>query len=208
MPGKVTPLRLYFYSNRNIVGSALGIGAAALAALGIIQDYWALLVAGSYGAGALLTPANQRMDVSLAREMSDRDIIAGLGRIARDAPKLLPAAVALDVASICEMLAQAIPAVAQLSNSAPLAFDVRTTATEYLPQTLERYLRMPPAFRASVRDRDGKTPASMLAEQIRLLKAALISMLNDLASADADRIAANGLFLKEKFATPAFAEMS
>jgi hypothetical protein len=76
MPGKMMPLKLYFYSNRNIVGTGLGIGAAALAALGIIQDYWLLLVAGSYGAVALITPENQRMDVSLAREMSDREIIS------------------------------------------------------------------------------------------------------------------------------------
>jgi hypothetical protein len=206
-PDVAMSLKLYFYSNRNIIGTGTAIIAAALAAIGIIHDFWPIIVAGAYGAGALLTPSNSRMDISLAREMSDQEIMSGLTRIADRAQKMLPAAIAADVNTICNILVQAIPLVSKLQAGSPVTYDIRTTATEYLPQTLDRYLRMPKAFRQTVRTENGQTPAAMLAEQITLLKSSLTGMMIDLAASDADGLVANGRFLKEKFATPEFANI-
>jgi hypothetical protein len=201
------PIKLYFYSNRNIIGTCGGILAAGLTALGFVHDFWPLLIAGSYGAGALLTPADHGTDVSLAREMTDQQIVAELAHLATVAQKQLPPTIAPDVQAICEMLSEAIPLAAKLQAGNTTAYNIRTTATEYLPDTLDRYLRMPKAFRNTVKDASGKTPTQMLTEQITLLKTSLTSMTADLASADADGIAANGNFLKEKFATPEFASI-
>jgi hypothetical protein len=207
MDNKAAPWKLYFYSNRNIVGTGLAIATAVLAAVGVVQEFWFLIVAGAYGAGALLTPGNSKINIELQREMSDKDIIARLALIAKQAQKALPPAIAHDVQEICETLTQALPLVAELKGAGSLSYDVRTTATEFLPQTLEAYTKMPPALRATIRI-DDKNAAQMLADQIETLKIGLHDMMTNLAPKDMNKIAANGEFLRQKFTTPVFGNVN
>lgn len=195
---------LYLYSNKNLLGSALAIVALILYLTGVIGAFWYLIVVGAYLLGALIAPANPKWDVQLQREMSDAQIVAGLNKLAADAPRMLPKNIAPDVVAICTMLESAIPALTQKGVTDQVAYDVRTTATEYLPQTISAYVKMPPAFRAMQRLSDGKTPTQMLAEQVSLLKTQLQNTMAGIASDDAAALAENGRFLRDRFSKPAF----
>lgn len=199
---------LYLYSNKNIVGSLLAIAAIVSYLTGLISDFWYAIAAGAYGIGALATPGDNGLTVELTRQMSDDEVVAGLRRLSAGAQRQLPAPIASDVTECCTLLQSAIPALSRPGIPTQIAYDVRTTATEYLPQTLDAYLRLPAAFRNLRRNAsDGKTPTQLLAEQIGVLKGRLTEIAADLASADTAKLAVNGRFLQERFATPAFSEL-
>ncbi len=198
---------LYLYSNKNLAGSALAIVALVLYLTGVIGVFWYVIVAGAYVLGVLLAPGNPKWDVALQREMSDAQVVTGLKSLEHDAPRMLPKDIASDVIAICDMLETAIPALTQKGVTDQVAYDVRTTATEYLPQTVAAYVKMPPAFRAMQRVSDGKTPTQMLAEQVALLKTQLQGTMAGIASDDAAALAENGRFLRDRFSKPAFEDV-
>ena len=197
-------LPLYLYSTKNFVGSGLAIAATGLYLTGIIQDFWWVIAMASYGVGALAAPGSQSMDVQMRKQMDDEQILAGLNTIAARAPKVLPDGVANDVVEICENLTTLIPSLTRSGAGGPIAYDVRAAATEYLPQTLEAYLKLPRAFRATAKSADGKNADEMLAEQITTLRKRLDDVTTAVASADAAALSENGRFLRERFAQADF----
>ncbi|HEV1997403.1 MAG TPA: hypothetical protein VGR61_04635, partial [Candidatus Dormibacteraeota bacterium] len=76
---------------------------------------------------------------------------------------------------------------------------VRQTALEYLPAALESYLNLPRQYATLHRVEDGKTPSQVLVDQLDLLEVKLSEISDDIAGNDADRLLANGRFLREKF---------
>jgi len=79
-------------------------------------------------------------------------------------------------------------------------FLVRQTASEYLPKTIEAFLRLP---KDSVQtpSPDGTTPLQELTSQLDLLDAKLDEIARDLQRQDMDRLLANRRFLQERFLT-------
>jgi hypothetical protein len=75
---------------------------------------------------------------------------------------------------------------------------VRQTAADYLPRTVEAYLKVPgdqePVIRAT-----GKTALEELKEQLQLLDAKLDEIAEALQRQDLDRMMANRRFLEERF---------
>lgn len=197
-------LPLYLYTNKNIAGCICAIVAIGAYLTGVIHDFWWEIAIGAYAVPALAVPGQRETGVSLDQQMSDAEIVSNLKRLADRSQKLLPADTSKDVGDICGMLETAIPAISAKNLPDQLAHDVRTTATEYLPQTIDAYLRMPPAFRNIKKLQDGKTATQIFQEQIALLKSHLQSVVNDLAANDATALLANGRFLREKFANPDF----
>lgn len=195
---------LYLYTNKNIAGCICAIVALGAYLAGFVHDFWWEITVGAYLVPALAIPGQRDTGVDLDRQMNDADLVAGLRRLSDRAAKLLPADTAADVTDICAMLESAIPAISARNYPDQLAHDVRTTASEYLPQTIDAYLRMPPAFRNVKKLQDGKTATQIFAEQLTLLKQHLQTVSDDLASNDASALLANGRFLREKFASPEF----
>ncbi len=197
-------LPLYLYTNKNIAGCICAIVAVGAYLTGVIHDFWWEIVVGAYVVPALAVPGQRDTGVSLDQQMSDAEIVSNLKRLADRSEHLLPADCAKDVADICSMLETAIPGITAKNLPDQLTHDVRTTATEYLPQTIDAYLRMPPAYRNVKKLQDGKTATQIFQEQVALLKSHLQNVVNDLASNDSTALLANGRFLREKFASPDF----
>jgi hypothetical protein len=103
----------------------------------------------------------------------------------------LPAEAEALVARIEAMLAQADALLAQ-GGSDEAAYALRETERRYLPDTLDAYLRVPPARRDA-------TAATMLVEQLRLLERATAQRLAVLSESAEIALAANGRFLTERF---------
>jgi hypothetical protein len=74
----------------------------------------------------------------------------------------------------------------------------RTTA-EYLPNTLDAYLALPPGYGHAAVSPDGKTALQALWEQLNLLDSKLDEIAISLNQHNLDRLVANGRFLEERF---------
>jgi phage shock protein PspC (stress-responsive transcriptional regulator) len=83
-------------------------------------------------------------------------------------------------------------------------FEVRKIAFEYLPDTLNQYLQLPPSMAQTQRLNSGKTAEESLNEQLNLLDSTLHDLAKSLFEKDAGGLLVHGRFLKEKFAEQPF----
>jgi len=81
-------------------------------------------------------------------------------------------------------------------------FEVRKIAYDYLPDTLNEYLRLPSGMAENEPLHDGKTAVQALNEQLTLLDTTLHDLARSLFEKDAAGLLVHGRFLKEKFADP------
>jgi hypothetical protein len=197
-------LPLYLYSNKNIAGCVCATLATGAYLAGFIQDFWWAIVPLAYAVPAIATPSAPQIEIEMQQAMSDAQVIEALSRLSADAPRALPADVAANVRDVCAMLQSAIPIISRAHAGDQIAHDIRQMATEYLPQTVQYYTQLPPAYRNIKKLQDGKTATQILGEQIALLKTHLQGILDNLSSNDANALLTNGRFLREKFATPDF----
>lgn len=79
-------------------------------------------------------------------------------------------------------------------------FEVRKIAFEYLPDTLNEYLRLPSGMVQTERLHGEKTAEQSLNEQLSLLDITLHDLAKSLFEKDAASLLVHGRFLKEKFA--------
>jgi hypothetical protein len=76
---------------------------------------------------------------------------------------------------------------------------VVATATDYLPEAVGSYLRLPRDW-ADTRPIDGyKTSLMVLVDQLELLAATMLKILDAASRADAQALLAHGRFLDAKF---------
>ena len=78
-------------------------------------------------------------------------------------------------------------------------YTIRQTALEYLPQTLQRYLSLPPAYRNAYPLQDGKTATQLLVEQLTLLDQTMKKIVANFLADDSQALLANGRFLADRF---------
>jgi hypothetical protein len=193
-------LPIYVYSNRNIVGAVLALGALGAYFAGFIHELWYVIVAGSYGIGALVARDDGVLETTINAQMNVNDAVAAVGRLAAESQKRLPP----DIASLVEQIASAVvdvlPRLAARNVADAVFIDVRATATTYLPDTLNAYLTVPAAYRNTVAIRDGKTARQIVVEQLTVLAAKMQEIAKNAVVDDAQALLANGKFLKERFA--------
>jgi hypothetical protein len=76
---------------------------------------------------------------------------------------------------------------------------LQKTVAEYLPNTLDAYLALPPGYAHAAVSPDGKTALQALWEQLNLLDRKLDEIAFSLNRHSLDRLVANGRFLEERF---------
>ncbi|HTD33164.1 MAG TPA: hypothetical protein VK665_05870 [Candidatus Elarobacter sp.] len=194
-------LPVYVYSNRNITGSVLALIALGAYFAGVIHDLWYVIVAGSYGIGALAARDGGELQTQLDPAMNVNDVVEGVGRLAAESQKRFPPEIAALVGEIAGDVATVLPRLAT-HGAADAAFDdVRSTATTYLPDTLNAYLAVPAAYRTSAPIEGGRTARQIVVDQLTVLAAKMREIAQNAASDDAQALLANGRFLKERFAS-------
>ncbi len=194
---------LYLYSNKNIVGCALALGALAAFLTGVVHDFWWEIVAGSYGAGALLTPAQRGLrPETLEATMTPDRVAASLARLVSRIERAVPSDVFGLVQSIVGSIDGILPLLAAKAESISSedGYTIRQTALHYLPETLDAYLKLPPAFRNLQPLQDGKTAKVLLVEQLAVLDGKMREIAKNLLANDAQALLTNGAFLRERFA--------
>ena len=131
---------------------------------------------------------------------TEADMLAALDRVeAMVAGGAVPAAVASRVQRVVRDGAGDMPAAAQPRLGSPEAYSVMATATDYLPEAIGGYIRLPRQWADTRPVESGKTSLMMLIDQLDLLGATMDKIFDAVVRVDADALIAHGRFLQEKF---------
>lgn len=117
----------------------------------------------------------------------------------------VPTVVTSRVRRVAKTVRETIPRLPNLGPGSPQAYSVVATATDYLPEALSGYLRLPREWADSRPVEGGKTSLMLLIDQLDLLGATMDKIFDAVVRVDADALIAHGRFLQEKFGTPGVA---
>jgi hypothetical protein len=138
----------------------------------------------------------------LPRVPTSDDLLAALDAVAAMvAGAAVPAPVASRVFRVSRTVRDTIPRLSNLGAGSLQAYNVMATATDYLPEAIGGYLRLPRQFADSRPVDRGKTSLMILIDQLDLLAATMDKVFDAVCRADADALVAHGRFLAEKFGT-------
>ena len=134
---------------------------------------------------------------------TEADIVAALGRVEQMlADGNAPPVVVSRVHRIAGLITDTLPRLRNLGHGSLDSYSVVATATDYLPEALGGYLRLPREW-ADTRPIDGyKTALMVLIDQLELLAATMDAILDAATRSDAQALIAHGHFLQAKFGHP------
>ncbi|QTE30831.1 hypothetical protein [Pengzhenrongella sicca] len=154
-------------------------------------------VARAFGRGRAAEPAPRLV---LAPVPTSEDLIAAVGRAeAMVADGAVPAPVASRVARVTRVVRDAIPRLDRMGAGSPQAYSVMATATDYLPEAIAGYLRLPRDWANSRPVDNGRSSLMVLIDQLDLLARTMDQVLDAVNRSDAAALVAHGRFLAEKF---------
>jgi hypothetical protein len=131
---------------------------------------------------------------------TEQDILASLNRVnAMLVEGNAPPVVTSRVRRIARTINDTLPRLRHLGAGSADSYSVVATATDYLPEAVGGYLRLPREW-ADTRPIDGyKTSLMVLIDQLELLASTMDKILDAANRADAQALLAHGLFLQAKF---------
>ena len=196
-------IALFLYSSQNILGCLLALLGLGLYFIGIIDSGWGYIVAGLYLAGYFAMPRRQA-EASLGPDRFNEDnLVQALENTLKEVGPKLPMQARSLLDSIKQTLEGLLPALKSMESEGQLDLrsrvTVMSTLTRYLPETLNAYLRLPPAFAIAHHGSVGKTAQTLLVEQLGALDAQLKQVAQNAYSKDVERLIINGRFLEDKF---------
>ena len=130
------------------------------------------------------------------------DLLAALARVeAMISANAVPAPVSSRVRRIDRVVRDTIPRLSSLGAGSPQAYSVMATATDYLPEAVGGYLRLPRQFADNRPVDRGKSSLMLLIDQLDLLASTMDKVFDAVCRDDAAALVAHGRFLAEKFGT-------
>ncbi len=113
-----------------------------------------------------------------------------------------PGPVSSRVLRVTQVVRQTLPRLDQLGSGSPQAFSVMATVTDYLPEAIEGYLRLPREWANSRPVDAGRSSLMVLIDQLDLLAGTMDRVFDAACREDAAALVAHGQFLQEKFGSP------
>ena len=142
-------------------------------------------------------------EVVLDRVPTEEDLLAALDATdASVAGGAVPAPVASRVRRITRTVRETLPRVRNLGLGSAEAYAVTATATDYLPEALEAYTRLPRQWADSRPVEDGLTSLMLLVNTLDLLASSMDAIFDAAVRVDANALVVQGRFLQEKFGHP------
>ncbi len=138
--------------------------------------------------------------VPIATVPTEADLLAALDRTeAMVSGGVVPPLVVSRVKRITESVRQTLPRLRNLGLGSPDAYSVMATATDYLPEAVGAYLRLPRQWADTRPIENGKTSLMLLIDQLDLLGATMDKILDAVVRVDAEALIVHGRFLQAKF---------
>ncbi|AKU17835.1 hypothetical protein [Luteipulveratus mongoliensis] len=139
---------------------------------------------------------------AVPRPPTTQDLLAAVDRVEQlVANGAVPAVVSSRVMRVSRIVRETIPRLSNLGAGSPQAYSVMATATDYLPEAVSGYLRLPRQWADSRPVDRGKTSLMVLVDQLDLLGSTMEQVFDAVNRADATALVAHGRFLAEKFGT-------
>lgn len=191
---------VWLYSTGNLLGSALALGGLGLYFSGLIGNDWWFIVPALYLAGFLIAPRPRRKASPLSPEQAN--LHAALDELLRRGRQGLSGERLETFEKLILSLRDALPMLEKSAVGDRTAFTLRQTILDYLPATLDNYLRLPRAYRQMHKLKDGRTPRQVFVAQLNTLHDEVQSSLAALADNDTQQLLANERFLADRFSRP------
>jgi hypothetical protein len=153
-----------------------------------------------YAIGALVVPNRARVDPIVLGKVDGEDVRKELAEVERVVRGKVHPSVEQRVHLIANTIRDTLPRADALGPGSAQAHSLVQTATDYLPEALGTYLKLPRAYAEQQTVSDGKTSLQLLCDQLDLLGARMHEVFTAVCQSDADALVAHGRFLKEKFA--------
>ncbi|MDG4552147.1 MAG: hypothetical protein P9F19_01180 [Candidatus Contendobacter sp.] len=215
--GRAEALTDFLSSPANLTG--LGLASLALLArlTGIIDAFWLLIVAGSYGLGwqigrlAVSHDRNRREHrearaggaarIAVEREDIDESLNRVMRMVTENRGGLFDSALQRAVTELCARIRSLIERMEASAGfiSTEDAHGARRIALDYLPGLIESFMAIPREFAAKKALTDGKTARELLHENLAVLQRKAAEMSDDLAAQDARSFLNHARFLQNQF---------
>jgi len=138
--------------------------------------------------------------VPIAAVPTEADLLAALDRTeAMVGGGVVPSLVVSRVKRITDTVRQTLPRLRNLGLGSPEAYSVMATATDYLPEAVGAYLRLPRQWADTRPIENGKTSLMLLIDQLDLLGGTMDKILDAVVRVDAEALIVHGRFLQAKF---------
>ncbi|MER6824705.1 hypothetical protein ABT352_01770 [Streptosporangium sp. NPDC000563] len=198
-----SPLRrilAYAGSIRNITGCVLALVGVVLVFLGVAGTFWPVVVAGLYGVGALLAPADRvRLTISHA-EVESRQLETDLAALsAKVDGNRFPDDVVRRVGALAEVLRDILRRADTLTSSPDHLHIVSQTIRDYLPSSLETYANLPRSYALTRRGERERSAHEELLAQLDLLDTRLREVAESVYRGDEQALRDQGRFLRDRF---------
>lgn len=183
---------------------AIGIIMVATTILGVVLDGIGLggfalsLLAMAAAAAFFLVPRREKPIVDYKEDMPNRAVVQRLDSLLVRKRSALPAPAARRIDAISRQLPLLESRLAETGMLDPLAQDARRLMGKHLPELIERYERVPAAYRAE-RDGEGLTVDERLVQGIDAAGTALDELARKLAREDLDAFETQGRFIESRY---------
>ena len=174
------------------IGFGLFVGPIGLTGLFIVMVLTILILAFI----GLMPDEPKR--VAYSEELPTKTVIQQLGRYLGRERSALPAPAALRVDAISQQLPLLEHKLAEMDPLDPLAQDARRLMGKHLPELIDRYERVPPAYRHE-RDGEGLTVDERLVAGLDAARHALGEIGGKLAREDLDAFSTQGRFIETRY---------
>lgn len=190
-------------SSKNILGSALGAGAIAAQLLVGLGPLWPLIVAASYGVGALVAPRDQ-VDLRLgigagasATQLGEQ--LRLLRRSMRGEARRLPDDANAVLGRILDALDEIVARWQELASSPDQSHVVEQMILDYLPTSVQTYLNLPRTYALQTRVNGRKTAHEELLDQLAILETESTRIRGAIYARDVEALSDQSRFLRDKF---------
>ena len=129
------------------------------------------------------------------------DAVDRVEQLARDGK--VPGMVQSRLGRVARTVRDTVPRLETLGPGSAQAYNVMATATDYLPDAIGGYVRLPRQWADSRPVDRGKTSLMVLIDQLDLLGATMDKVFDAVCREDAQALVVHGRFLEEKFGSGA-----
>ena len=136
----------------------------------------------------------------VATAPTEADIAAALARVEElVADPAIPGVVRSRALSVIRTIRKTLPRLGLLGLGSYDSYSVVATATDYLPEAIGAYLRLPRDWADSRPVEAGKTPLMLLIDQLDLLGITMEKIYDAANRTDAEALITHGRFLQDRF---------
>lgn len=191
----------------NIAGSALallGLGTHLFLELTSANGglpFWYALIPALYLFGYLLGYLLQDNEAELKfyyEQQNVEEIKSALNNLVKKTRRRLPKPLFSKVQHICQRIESVLPSLVNATATNEDLFTVKQTVFDYLPSTIESYLKLPTPYARMHKLYDGKTAQQLLTEQITVIDDSINEIVANVYANDVEALRTNTRFLRER----------